>query len=169
MKNCKQLLLILLFSISAQIYSQNEKFLKQKIENKIEFEASIDSVWTYLSNLGNLQNLVPSTIEKSVLVGNGKGSIVTLTLKNNKGTIIEEVIELDNKKRIISYTMIETPMPIKKYIASFEVKQVDNKKVQVVFKATFRVQEKNKEARINAFNNLQLELLRNIKEIKNEK
>jgi hypothetical protein len=165
----KRILFLTLFFLSQKTFSQNEKFQKEEVENKIEFEANIDSVWIYLSNLGNLQNLVPSTIEKSVLVGNGKGSIVTITLKNSRGIVIEEVIKLDNKKRIIEYSMLTTPMPIKNYIASFCVRQGERKKVEVIFKSSFSVQEKNKESRLSAFNNLQLELLNNIKQITNEK
>jgi uncharacterized membrane protein len=169
MKRIKPILFFLLILLSQRTFSQTEKFKKEKVENKIEFEANIDSVWTYLSNLVNLQNLVPSIIEKSVLVGNGKGSIVTITLKNSRGIVIEEVIKLDNKKRIIEYTMLSTPMPIKNYIASFNVIQGQGKKIEVIFKASFSVQEKNKESRLSAFNNLQLELLRNIKQITNGK
>ncbi len=167
MKNIKLILFSILFLLSQNIFSQTEKFKKEKVENKIEFEANIDSVWTYLSNLGNLQNLIPSIIEKSVLVGNGKGSIVTITLKNNRGIVVEEVIYLDNKKRIIEYKMLSTPMPIKNYIASFTVKQGEGKKVEVTFKSSFSVQEKNRENRLNAFNILQLEFLNNIKQLSN--
>lgn len=169
MKLLKNVLPLIIFTFSILGFSQVEKFGKEKVENKIEFEGNIDTVWTYLSNLGNLQNLVPSTIKKSILVGNGKGSVVTLTLRNNGGTIIEEVTKLNNKKRIISYTMIKTPMPIKRYIAYFIVNQLNAKKVEVQFIASFRVQDKNRESRINAFNKLQMELLNNIKKISSEK
>ncbi len=161
--------LILFCCLTNSVFAQAEKYKTEKIENKIEFQGNIESVWMYLSNLGNLQNLVPSTIDKSVLVGNGKGAIVTITLKNNKGTVVEKVLKLNNKKRIISYTMLSTPMPIKNYIASFIVKQVTENKIEVTFKASFKVQEKNREGRINAFNNLQIELLNNIKKIEDEK
>ncbi|TAE46800.1 MAG: SRPBCC family protein [Cytophagales bacterium] len=148
--------------------AQNEPYKKAKSINKIEIGGNIDFAWTFLSNLSNLEKLVPSTIEKSILTGNGKGGIVTLKLTNNKGSIIEKVVYLDNKKRKISYTMISTPLPIKNYLATFKVNKISEQKFEVVFTASFEVQDKNREVRINAFNTLQLELLQNIKKITNE-
>ncbi len=147
--------------------AQNEKFEKAMVENNIRFTANGDSVWHYLSNLGNLQYLVPSTIRQSVLEGSGVGSKVTLNLQNGD-KIIEQVTALDNEKRVISYSMIQTPLPIRDYLASFEVKEI-KKEVEVTFRAEFSVQESNKQRRIAAFNNLQLELLENIKRIKSTK
>jgi hypothetical protein len=148
-------------------WAQNESFKKAEISNRIEIEGDLNFAWTYLSNLGNLQYLVPSTIKKSVLTGNGKGSIVTLTLQND-GIIVEEVVKLDNKKRRIAYVMKSTPLPIKDYVASFSVNEISKERFEVIFTAKFKVQDNHRQTRIDAFNQLQLELLANIKAKTNE-
>jgi hypothetical protein len=165
MKTIKSIGLLMLLLCSLQVFSQTEKFKPASVENSIDFNGNIDSVWAYISNLGHLKYLVPSTIQESVLVGSGIGSIVTITLTNNRGTVIEEVIKLDNEKRIIGYIMRSTPMPIKNYIAHFSVKQLEGSRVSVNFKASFRVQKKNRASRLQAFDKLQIELLTNLKKI----
>jgi hypothetical protein len=158
----------IIFINSSCVFAQEEKYKKAEITNTIEITGDINVAWTYLSNLGNLEKLIPSTIEKSTLVGNGKGSIVTLILTNNKGIIVEKVVQLDNQKRIISYIMLSTPLPIKNYLASFTISKIDDKTFEVKFEATFKVQDKNRKARIDAFNTLQKELLSNTKKLTNE-
>lgn len=167
MEKAKQFFVaLLLFSF---FYSTaQEQYKKAVVSNTITITGDINEAWTLLSNLGNLEKLVPSTIEKSTLIGNGKGSTVTLKLTNNKGVIVEKVVQLDNKKRVIAYTMLSTPLPIKDYLASFKVSPIDERSFEVQFEATFKVQDKNRESRIEAFHALQLELLKNLKNITND-
>lgn len=164
----KTVLTIILCFFSVVGFSQTEKFQKAKLKNSIVFKGNITEVWSYLSDLGNLQNLVPSTIKQSVVEGVGVGSTVTLTLQN-KGKIVEKVTASNNKKHYISYTMIETPLPIQDYLASFNIVELSDKQLKVTFNASFYVQEINRKQRIEAFNKLQLELLENLKKIKSEK
>lgn len=164
----KTVLTIILCFFSVVGFSQTEKFQKAKLKNSIVFKGNITEVWSYLSDLGNLQNLVPSTINQSVVKGVGVGSTVTLTLQN-KGRIVEKVTELNDKKYYISYTMIETPLPVRNYLASFNVIELPDKHLKVTFNASFSVQEINRKMRIEVFNKLQLELLENLKKIKSEK
>ncbi|MBC7749777.1 MAG: SRPBCC family protein [Methylotenera sp.] len=157
------LLTIILFTSCSFTFAQSERFKKAEISNRIEIEGDINFAWIYLSNLGNLQNLVPSTIQSSIATGYGIGSSVTLTLTNNKGIIKEEVIKLNNKTFQITYKMTSSPLPIKNYVAGFALKKIAVNKFEVAFDAKFKVQDINRKARLEAFNKLQLELLTNIK------
>ena len=65
--------------------------------------------------------------------------------------------------------MIETPLPIKDYLACFKVSNTLNKEVKVTFKASFFVQDRLREERIEAFEKLQKELLTNLKNFKHDK
>lgn len=170
MKN-KVSFLFVLFLIGLNIptaIAQTEKFEKAEVENSITFNANADNVWAYLSDLGNLENLVPSTIKHSITDGYGKGSTVTLTLVNN-GKIVEKVTSFCERKRKISYIMIETSLPIQNYLATFSVKDIDDNRVKVTFTASFDVQKSNRKMRLDTFQNLQLELLENLKKFKGEK
>ncbi len=154
--------ILIFFIFCANLFAQNEPFKKSNISNRIEIEGDINFAWLYLSNLNNLQNLVPSTIQQSISNGYGKGSLVTLTL-TNKGIIIEKVIKYDIEKRQISYKMLSSPLPIKDYVASFTLNKLTEKTFEIIFDASYKVQETNRQARLDAFNKLQLELLSNIK------
>lgn len=162
MRKVQIVILAVLFMVITEAAAQDGAFKNADITNSIEIEGDINFAWTCISNLGNLQYLVPSTIKKSELTGNGKGSIVTLTLANN-GIIVEEVVKLDNKQRHITYTMISTPLPIKDYKASFRVIPLADNRFEVVFEAKFKVQDVHRKARMDLFNTLQLEFLENIK------
>jgi hypothetical protein len=155
-------LMICLISFTYSAVAQTEKFEKAEVSNKSIFKANSEQVWAYISDLGNLQNLVRSTIKTSVTDGQGLGSTVTLTLQNG-GKIIEKVVKFDVQRRVICYTMIETPLPIKDYLACFKVKKLRDEQIEVTFSAGFSVQASNRKARINAFNNLQSEFLENLK------
>ena len=150
------------------LFSQDDSFKKTTVENSITFKGNADSVWQYLSDLGHLQFLVPSTIKSSITNGQGAQSIVTLTLQNG-GQIVEKVVKFNAKKRIICYIMIETPLPIKDYLACFKVTNARKKEVKVTFKACFFVQDELREERIEAFEKLQKELLTNLKNFKHDK
>ncbi len=164
------IMIICFFSVCgfAQPNIKPEKFEKASIKNSLVFKGNITEVWDYLSDLGNLQNLVPSTIKKSITEGKGIGSIVTLSLQNN-GKIVEKITTLNPKKHLISYTMIETPLPIQDYLATFSIITLPNEQLKVTFKARFSVQKANRKQRLETFNNLQLELLENLKKIKGKK
>lgn len=75
------------FFLMAQI-SNAQKNVKLKFENSIEITSDFDEVWTAVSNLENLDKLVPEIISKASAVGNGKGSVVTLTLKANGDKVV---------------------------------------------------------------------------------
>jgi hypothetical protein len=170
MKNKLSFLLVifLLGLKTSTAIAQTEKFEKAVVENSIVFNADAENVWKYLSDLGNLENLIPSIIKHSLTDGSGKGSTVVLMLVNN-GKIVEKVKSFNEKKRKISYVMIETPLPIQNYLASFSVKDIGDNRVKVIFRASFEVQTTNRKMRLEAFHNLQLELLENLKKIKSGK
>ena len=159
------LLLVLMAIISCQ---KSEPYEDASVENKVLISHEPEPIWTYISNLGNLQELLPSVIATSNADGIGLGSIVSIDLKNNAGFIKEKVIAFDQKSYEIRYTMIETPMPIKEYIGQFNVVKVNDQISEVYFKTTFKVQQKNREQRLKAFNSLQIELLSNLKNKYNE-
>lgn len=143
--------------------AQTEVYKEDKLFTKMEMSGDIHFAWEYLSNLGNLQHLFPSTVQQSVAKGNGKGSLVTLTITNGKGTIVEEVVELDNHRRYIAYKMVKTPLPVRDDLASFEIKGLTKTRFEVTFVASYKVEDSNRQVRWGAFKKLQFELLDSLK------
>lgn len=160
MNRCS-IVLIAFILILNEGYAQNLK--RVKVSNSIEMEGSLNEVWTTLSNLENLDKLVPEIVSKTESLGNGKGAIVTLTLKSNGLKVVEKVTKLDNKRYIIVYEMLETPMPISTYQASIKITPTINNSFKIDFSSAFKVQEKDKAAMVAAINNFQNMLLSNIK------
>ncbi len=160
------IIIALIFTGNA-VVAQNLK--KIKVSNSIEMEGSLNEVWTTLSNLENLDKLVPEVVSKTEGLGNGKGAIVILTLKSNGLKVVERVTKLDNKQHIIVYEMLETPMPISGYKATIKITPLINNSFKIDFSYVFKVQDKDKEAIVAAINNFQKMLLTNIKtKYKNE-
>ncbi len=153
--------------IIALIFTGNAGFAQNlkrvKVSNSIEMESSLNEVWTTLSNLENLDKLVPEIVSKTESLGNGKGAIVTLTLKSNGLKVVERVTKLDNKRHIIVYEMLETPMPISGYKATIKITPLINNRFKIDFSSGFKVQEKDRAAMVATINNFQIMLLSNIK------
>lgn len=154
-------IIIALIFIGNAGFAQNLK--KVKVSNNIEMESSLNEVWTTISNLENLDKLVPEIVSKTESLGNGKGAIVTLTLKSNGLKVVERVTKLDNKRHIIVYEMLETPMPISGYKATIKITPLINNSFKIDFSSVFKVQEKDKVVMLATIINFQNILLSNIK------
>lgn len=150
------------FILAAQS-SNAQKNVKLKVENSIVLTADFDEVWTAISNLENLDKLVPEIISETRSVGNGKGSVVTLTLKVNGAEVVEEITKLDNKNRIISYEMLETPMPVSYYKATINMLLNTDGTYNINFKAILKTDETNREKMRTTIDNFQKTLLTNVK------
>ncbi|WP_430905606.1 SRPBCC family protein [Maribacter sp. 2-571] len=149
--------LLMMCSLNAQ------KTVKVKVENDITLNADLDEVWTAISNLENLDKLVPEIIGETEGIGNGKGAIVTLTLKGNGARVVEEITKLDNKKRVISYEILETPMPLSYYKATISITQTDSPEFVIRFKTVLKTDKTNEEKMQTTIDNFQRTLLSNVK------
>ncbi|WP_430905785.1 SRPBCC family protein [Maribacter sp. 2-571] len=151
-------------------YSANaQKTVTVKVTNSIVLTEDEDEVWTAVSNLENLDRLVPEIIDKTAAVGNGKGAIVTLTLKADGNQVIEEITKLNNTKRIISYKMVRTPMPMTHYKATIAILRGDRNTFTLRFTAILKTDSKNRERMRTTIDGFQKTLLTNIKNKSYEK
>ncbi len=158
----KAIVMTLLFVLISAI-GKAQTFKKVAVSNSIEMNTRRNEVWTVLSDLTNLDVLVPEIISKTKTVGSGKGALVTLTLKSNGLKVVEHVIELDNDKHTLVYEMVETPMPISGYKAIIKIIPTNSNDYKIRFDAVFKVQEENRETMVTTIGNFQKILLSNIK------
>lgn len=142
-----------------------QSFQQVKISNSIEMGNSMEEVWTKISNLENLDELVPEIIERTKAIGTGKGAVVILTLKSNGLNVVEKVTKLDNIRHIMAYEMLETPMPILDYKATIVISKLKQNRYKINFESVFKAQEKDRENMENTVNNFQKTLLANLKKI----
>jgi len=155
----------LLALVSNLVDAQTHK--EVRVSNSIEMTSKMNEVWSVISNLANLDVLVPEIITKTETIGSGKGAVVTLTLKSNGLKIVEKVTELDNHEHVMVYEMIETPMPIRDYKATIRIVAANSTSYKINFNAVFKVQEENKQKMETAIGNFQKMLLANIKKTYN--
>lgn len=155
---------VLTFSLFVFVPIANaQKTVKVKVENSVIMSKDLSEVWTAVSNLENLDKLVPEIISETSTVGNGEGSIVMLTLKANGAKVVEKITKLDNKKRVISYEMLETPMPLSYYKATISISPSDGNNYTIRFEAVLKTEEINREKMRTTIDNFQKTLLTNIK------
>lgn len=109
-----------------------------KVEEKVALNASAEAVWALVGGFKALDRWHPD-VAASVLIGTGKnaGDIRVLTLNNNK-TIVERLETYDESAMYLQYRILESPLPIKNYIASITVKSIDENMAEVTWQSSFK-------------------------------
>lgn len=92
-------------------------------------------VWNLVSDFGALDTFVESIKECST-DGQNVETIRVLTLQD--GVKVKEKLEsLDNEKRVLTYSIIESPLPIKKYLGRVEVIELSDRTSEFIWSSTF--------------------------------
>ena len=89
-----------------------------KVDMKTGLNVAPDEVWKLIGGFNALPDWHPA-IEKSEL--EEEGSMRRLSLAGG-GTIVEKLVKLDDKERIYSYSIIDSPLPVTNYEATIRVK-----------------------------------------------
>jgi len=89
-----------------------------KIDMKIDLNVAPDEVWKLIGGFNTLPDWHPA-IEKSEL--EEEGSMRRLSLVGG-GTVVEKLLKLDDKERVYSYSIIDSPLPVANYVATIRVK-----------------------------------------------
>ncbi len=89
-----------------------------KVDMKTGLNVAPDEVWKLIGGFNTLPDWHPA-IEKSEL--EEEGSMRRLSLAGG-GTIIEKLVKLDDNERVYSYSIIDSPLPVKNYEATIRVK-----------------------------------------------
>ena len=89
-----------------------------KVDMKTGLNVAPDEVWKLIGGFNALPDWHPA-IEKSEL--EEEGSMRRLSLVGG-GTIVEKLVKLDDKERVYSYSIIDSPLPVTNYEATIRVK-----------------------------------------------
>ncbi len=110
-----------------------------KVTERIEINAKADDVWAKSGNYGDLGAWHPAVKKTEILEGDKdkKGSIRLLTLQDG-GTIKERLTARDDKKKMLSYVIIEGVLPISHYASTFKVEPTKDGKTLVTWQGTFK-------------------------------
>jgi carbon monoxide dehydrogenase subunit G len=90
-----------------------------EVSKTAQIAADPAKVWTLLGRFDGLDAWMPS-IASCEGMGSGPGATRTLTLGDG-GTVIEELVSVDESARRYTYKILEAPLPIKNYLSAISV------------------------------------------------
>ncbi len=99
-----------------------------KVNMSTELDVPAAQLWDFIGKFNGLPDWHPS-VEKSVL--EQEGEVRRLELVGG-GTIIERLEKLDDKERVYSYSVVDSPLPVANYTATIRVRDEDDGKRSVV-------------------------------------
>jgi hypothetical protein len=89
-----------------------------RIDMKTDLNVAADEVWKLIGGFNTLPDWHPA-IEKSEL--EEEGNMRRLSLAGG-GTVVEKLVKLDDNERVYTYSIIDSPLPVKNYEATIRVK-----------------------------------------------
>lgn len=101
--------------------------------------ADADEVWSLVSNFSELDKFVEAVADCTT-EGTGIGAVRTLTLADG-GKVKEKLESLDADQRLLTYSIVESPMPIENYNGTMQVKNIENGKSEFIWSSTFEAAE----------------------------
>ena len=107
-----------------------------KVSMQTIIHASADEVWNTIGDFNGLPKFV-TAITKSAVEGSGVGAVRNLKLQDSDAPILERLERLDDKARTLSYSIIKSPLPLADYIATMEVRSLDEKSCELTWWSTF--------------------------------
>ncbi len=141
-----------------------DSFLEQMVFTKKKIEIPALQAWDIVSDWTNLNKLAPNAVERTEVTGTGIDTNWTIYLKNG-GEVKEEMLSFDENTYAMSYGMIETPMPLKKYRGFINVKSIGEEQCLIEFTTTFSAEEPNRSNLTATFKDFQYNYLSNIEKL----
>ena len=99
-----------------------------------ELDVPSTKVWDLIGGFNALPDWHPA-VEKSEL--EKEGSMRRLSLVGG-GTIVEKLEKKDDNKRLYSYSIVDSPLPVANYVATIQVTDLGNGKTRVEWSGEFR-------------------------------
>ena len=89
-----------------------------RVDMKTDLNVTADEVWKLIGGFNTLPDWHPA-IEKSEL--EDEGNMRRLSLAGG-GTVVEKLVKLDDNERVYTYSIIDSPLPVKNYQSTIRVK-----------------------------------------------
>jgi hypothetical protein len=117
--------------------SFNQKEVEMsKVSMQTPVQASADQVWKTISDFNGLPKFV-AAITHSSIEGSGVGALRTLTLEGGGPPIVEKLESWDPQTRTLSYSIVESPLPVENYLSAMEVLDLGKDKCELRWSSTF--------------------------------
>ena len=106
-----------------------------QVSVNVSIPAAADKVWQTLRDFGGLNTWAPGITGLS-LRGAGVGAVRTLTYQDGS-RVVERLESLNDASRSLSYTILESTLPVEGYVASLTVRDLGAAGCQVEWFSTF--------------------------------
>lgn len=111
--------------------------------HKVEVSGTVDApsndVWKLAGNFSELDRFVEA-ITGCTTNGSGVGAVRTLYLQDG-GKVKERLESLDNDQKILTYSILESPMPIEDYTGTIRVEEVNEARSEFSWSSTFNASD----------------------------
>jgi hypothetical protein len=108
-----------------------------KVNMSTIINGSADAVWKYIRDFNGLPAFI-SAIKESTTEGAGVGAVRTLTLEGGGPPIKEKLEKFDEEKKTLSYSIVTSPLPVKDYYSTVELKEVAPGQCEIKWYSTFQ-------------------------------
>ncbi|MFH2201761.1 MAG: SRPBCC family protein [Elusimicrobiota bacterium] len=113
-----------------------------RVNVKKTIKAPADKVWQVLRAFGNLEAFIPA-VNKTVLEGEGVGMKRVCTMANGN-RIVERLESLDDEKRVLRYSVLETQAPISGYVADMFIRDAGEGATEIEWTSEFAAPEETR-------------------------
>lgn len=110
-----------------------------EIEVSGTIEAPSEEVWKLAGNFCELDKIVEA-ITECIADGSDVGAVRTLHLQDG-GKVEERLESLDNDQKILTYSIVESPMPIEDYTGTIRVQEIDESLSEFTWSSTFNTDD----------------------------
>lgn len=107
-----------------------------KVSMKTDLDVAADQLWAFMGGFNALPDWHPA-VDKSELQNEGSMRILSLA---GGGEIVEKLEKYDDKERVYSYTITESPLPVKNYHAEIKVIDQGDGKSSVEWSSDFEAE-----------------------------
>lgn len=104
-----------------------------KVNMATDLDVAADQLWSVIGGFNALPDWHPA-VEKSELQDEGSMRVLSLA---GGGEIVEKLEKHDDNERIYSYTITDSPLPVKNYRAEIKVIDQGNGKASVEWSSEF--------------------------------
>ncbi len=105
-------------------FEPQKSVIGPKVYESAVVSARREEVWEYIGDFNSLPKWHPDIEESELTEGRGGvGSVRRLPLEDG-GKIIEKLLEKSDLECEYTYTLLETPQPIKNYVATISLSEV---------------------------------------------
>jgi hypothetical protein len=108
------------------------------VSMKTTIQASADKVWEVVSNFGDPGRYI-AAITGCEADGEGPGTLRTVTLEGG-AEVVERLESLDTQARTLSYSIVDSPLPLRDYVSTMTVRPVGDAACELTWASTFEAE-----------------------------